>query len=210
MIVSLNEIETTILKAARGAGMEWGLAEEAAHAAAFLTRLCLPFEEPCLRLFSSRAWNANPVVEGACIRPDRLEARLCPIRTGAYLSDLGSADAMTLMHVVSPLLLLPFIATAKQNSDLAWKGVKLRFEPPNVALASIGPCALLASEAEKASLSPIAGDAFEGHLLVVHDGGVRVDDASWAKLHGYEALTYVPASAKSRVSGAGAGAIDND
>ena len=30
MIVSLNEIESLALKSARGAGMSWGLAEEAA------------------------------------------------------------------------------------------------------------------------------------------------------------------------------------
>ena len=41
-------------------------------------------------------------------------------------------------------------------------------------------------------------------------GGARVDEASWAKLQAFEALTYVPASAKSRASGAGAGEIDND
>ena len=33
MKISFHEIEMTILKAARGAGMEWGLAEEAAQAA---------------------------------------------------------------------------------------------------------------------------------------------------------------------------------
>jgi hypothetical protein len=41
-------------------------------------------------------------------------------------------------------------------------------------------------------------------------GGTRVEDTPWAKLQAYEALTYVPASVKSRLSGAGAGEIDND
>ncbi|NJO21709.1 MAG: DUF3726 domain-containing protein [Sphingomonadales bacterium] len=36
MIVSLNEIENLSLKACRGAGMSWGLAEEAAQAARWL------------------------------------------------------------------------------------------------------------------------------------------------------------------------------
>ena len=60
MIVSFNEIETTILKAARGAGMEWGLAEEAAQAARFLARLGLPFEAPFRQpVFLARLGNAS-------------------------------------------------------------------------------------------------------------------------------------------------------
>ena len=95
MIVSFNEIETTILKAARGAGMEWGLAEEAAQAARFLARLGLPFEAPLVNLLSTRAWETPPVLEGATLRPARPDASLCPVRAGAYLSDLGIAGAMS-------------------------------------------------------------------------------------------------------------------
>src|SRR5690349_10951505 len=104
MIVSLNEIETTILKAARGAGMEWGLAEEAGQSARFLARLELPFEAPFLDLFSSRAWDTSPVVEGASFKPRRADAWLCPIRTGAYLSDMGVAGEVKLERVLAPIL----------------------------------------------------------------------------------------------------------
>jgi hypothetical protein len=210
MIVSLNEIETTILKAARGAGMEWGLAEEAAQAARVLAPLGLPFEAPFLNLFSMRAWDTPPVLEGTKLRPGRADAWLCPIRTGAYLSDLGVAGVTRLERLVSPLLLLPFAARANRKIEMAWKGVRLRLAPLGVMVISGGPCALAANKAEEMSLSLFEYDQPEGSLRALQAGGARIDEASWAKLQGFEALTYVPASAKSRASGAGAGEIDND
>ena len=60
------------------------------------------------------------------------------------------------------------------------------------------------------SLSPFDDDRPEGSLRALQAGVARIYGASWAKLQGFEALTYVPASAKSRASGAGAGEIDND
>lgn len=210
MIVSLNEIETTILKAARGAGMEWGLAEEAAQAARVLARLSLPFEAPFLNLFSMRAWDTPPALEGTKLRPGRADAWLCPIRTGAYLSDLGVAGVTSLERLVSPLLLLPFAARANRKIEMAWKGVRLRLAPFGVIVISGEPCALAANRAQEMGLSPFDDDRPEGSLRPLQAGEARIDEASWVKLQGFEALTYVPASAKSRASGAGAGEIDND
>ncbi len=210
MIVSLNEIETTVLKAARGAGMEWGLAEEAAQAARFLARLGLPFEAPFLNLFSSRAWDTPPVLQGTKLRPGRADAWLCPIRTGAYLSDLGVAGGTRLERLVSPLLLLPFAAGANRKIEMTWKGVRLRLAPLGVMVISGEPCALAVNRAEEMSLSPFDDGRPERSLRALQAGGARIDEASWAKLQGFEALTYVPASAQSRASGAGAGEIDND
>ena len=210
MIVSYNEIETTILKAAHGAGMEWGLAEEAAQSARFLSRFGLPFEAPFLRLLASHAWETLPILDGKILRPIRADAWLCPIRTGAFLSDLGKPDVVTIKRLISPILLLPFVERAKQKVELAWRGVSLRLDPPIFAFASTEPCALAASEAEEVSLSAGDGDAFESRSPAFEGAGAKVEQALWAKLQCYEALTYVPASAKSRASGAGAGEIDND
>ena len=210
MIVSLNEIETTILKAARGAGMEWGLAEEAAQAARFLARLGLPFEAPFLNLLSSRAWDTPPVLQGAKLRPGRADAWLCPIRTGAYLSDLGVAGVTRLERLVSPLLLLPFAARSIEKIEMTWKGVRLRLASLGVMLISGEPCALAVNRAEEMGLSPFDDGRPEGSLRALQAGEARIDEASWTKLQGFEARTYVPASAQSRASGAGAGEIDND
>jgi Protein of unknown function (DUF3726) len=210
MIVSLNEIETTILKAARGAGMEWGLAEEAAQAARFLARLGLPFEVPFVFLLASGAWRTHPILDGMVLRPNAADAWLCPIRAGAYLSDLGEEAPTIIERVLSPMLLLPFAARRSASVALAWGKLNVRLDSPMVALASTDACALTAGHAEEVTVTASEGSCDDKNLRPLPIGGTTVDETSWAKLQSYEAMTYVPASAKSRLSGAGAGAIDND
>jgi hypothetical protein len=210
MIVSLNEIETTILKAARGAGMEWGLAEEAGQAARFLARHGLPFEAPFVTLLSSRAWRTAPWLDGMVVRPLIRDAFLCPVRTGAYLCDLARTGPVIVERLISPLLLLPFAARRSAAVEVAWGGLRLRLDASKVTADPATPCQLVASEAEKVELIPLEGARSDHRPPDVQVGGASVEEAFWAKLQGYEAMTYVPASAKSRASGAGAGEIDND
>jgi hypothetical protein len=210
MIVSLNEIETTILKAARGAGMEWGLADEAGQAARFLARHGLPFEAPFVTLLSSRAWRTAPWLDGMVVRPLIRDAFLCPVRTGAYLCDLARTGPVIVERLISPLLLLPFAARRSAAVEVAWGGLRLRLDASKVTADPATPCQLVASEAEKVELIPLEGARSDHRPPDVQIGGASVEEAPWAKLQGYEAMTYVPASAKSRASGAGAGEIDND
>ena len=210
MIVSFNEIETTILKAARGAGMEWGLAEEAARAARFLSQRDFSFEAPFLELFSSRAFETFPVREDTRLRPRRADQWLCPIRAGAYLSDLGGMGVSMIERLVSPILLLPFLSREDRKIEIAWKGVRLRLDPSHVMLLSGEPCALAVSKIEEVSLSQYDDDWPEVGSRPIGAVGAKIDEVLWAKLQAYETLTFVPASAKSRASGAGAGEIDND
>ena len=90
--------------------------------------------------------------------------------------------------------------------------MRLRLWPLGVTVISGEPCALAANKAGEVSLSSFdGGDGSKGLRRTLEaGGGARIDEACWAKLQAFEALTYVPASAKSRASGAGAGEIDND
>ena len=63
---------------------------------------------------------------------------------------------------------------------------------------------------EKLSLGEVARGRRGGETHLARSGGAVVDLDSWRELQRLEALTYVPASAKSRQRGAGAGHIDND
>ncbi|MFI5013866.1 MAG: DUF3726 domain-containing protein [Hyphomicrobiales bacterium] len=210
MIVSLNEIETTILKAARGAGMEWGLAEEAAQAARWLARLALPWAAPFAALLATGAWRVRPSIDGARLRPQSADAWLCPIRAGAYLSDLGETLPVIVERVLFPVLLLPFAARRASALELAWDGVTVRLEGETAAVANADAQALDSVRADEVTLTAPTGHRPMEVLPPARQGGAEVDAASWAKLRGFEALTYVPASVKSRLSGAGAALDDND
>jgi len=122
--LSRNEIESLCMKAARGAGFSWGLAEEAGFAAGWLAARGIDGTAPLLRLLKQRS--RHPAAAGA----PRLtpgfwhcsdSATLCPIATGAALLDTALlADGplrrdIRLDPVSIPVLILPFLARTAQT-----------------------------------------------------------------------------------------------
>ena len=96
MNLSLNEIEVMCKRAARGAGLPWGLAEEAAAASRFLTEVALPGADMLARLLERNdrrpvAMLAPMAAEG-CWRA--VSGRLCPVIAGSVLSDRAAARGM--------------------------------------------------------------------------------------------------------------------
>ncbi len=104
---SLGETAALALKAARGAGMSWGLAEETAASVVWLHSRGLPgISALCSYLGQYLGQAAAPhSPEGGC-----------PIMTGCALIDgmmdvpETSSQTLDLGHVHAPLLLLPFVA----------------------------------------------------------------------------------------------------
>ena len=106
MTFSLNEIEATAKRAARGAGYSWGLAEEAAKATRWL----------CARGIDGTRALAELLPLGLAQTPsthvpEQLQGTwagsgaLCPLATGALLSDLANqltGDPVTMQDVATP------------------------------------------------------------------------------------------------------------
>ena len=95
MAFSLNEIEATCKRAARGAGLPWGLAEEAGKAARWLTARGLPGAEELAEVLARNDGKSYgdlaPVsADGVWRAP---AGRLCPIVTGAALCDRAAEIA---------------------------------------------------------------------------------------------------------------------
>jgi hypothetical protein len=215
MILALNEIETTILKAARGAGMEWGLAEEAAAAAGWLARFRLPWAAPLLRTLEATAWRTPPVLDGTHLRPNSADGFLCPILCGAYLSDLRDNAPLTMERVLFPILLLPFAARRGTPFELSFDDVTLMWLAGEVAVAPKGLCRHGLERAGLVTLRPSAyipptGTSGLQRLRPGCAGGVVVAAEPWARLQRLEALTYVPASSQSRRRGAGPAGGEDD
>jgi uncharacterized protein DUF3726 len=218
MMVSRNEIESLALKAARGAGMSWGLAEEAAIAAGWLAGHGLPWAGTLActlaGMLADTGTTSAPLIEGQTIGPSRAGTRLCPIQAGAYLSDLGPpAAAMEVRDLLAPLWLAPFLAS--------WSGparaVRLSWEDADVL---VGLDTATGTDGSGASLSaPFAtrvAIASEPAILAPRRqplgraSGYDAPDEAWRALQQLEHRTYVPASTQSRLAGAGAGLLDND
>lgn len=218
---SLNEVEALARKAARGAGMSWGLAEETGKAVRWLALYGLPSLAPLVDLLS-----AQDGVDYADLRPvETLEPEgravwrapggaLCPIASGAALADLAAPIAAgretRLVQLREPMLLLPFVARAAR-----YEGVALAVDVAgaHAALGPGGPAPF--DDALAAARGPIDADVHaEADAPAPQPepgvGGVALPDELWERASAFAHRTYVPASEASRLTGAGAGTSDND
>lgn len=224
---SLNEIEAMARKAARGAGMSWGLAEEAGKAARWLALHDQPGLAALVDLLEWRDGRAHEMLrphettgaDGARLWQAAGDA-LCPVAAGTALVDfafdLRRADASIRLHTVrAPLLLLPFLARAAAEEGRAFAMTCGTPEqgPATARLSPggpIGPLPRLPGEADILIRPAADDDAHSKKAPPRVARGVTVDRRVWARAERLAHRTYVPASDGSRLSGAGAGLGDND
>ena len=202
---SLGETAALATKAARGAGMPWGLAEETGWAVSWLQARSLPGLAAlcqylkCLSNGTVTRWPNRPT--GGIF--------YCPVALGtAYLDGALPID-LTIDNVREPLLLLPFIA--KRNDD---QPMQVDFSDMYICLSTNGifnpdhDTSLLINHAKctiKNAINPPAITPYEfvSRVPSYFFGYVTALDEFAKK-------TYAPATEESRLAGAGAGLNDND
>lgn len=196
---SLGETAALALKATRGAGMSWGLAEETAASVVWLHSRGLPgMSALCGYLGSANTF--------------RTDEPACPIITGCALID-GSTEAPDRLSVSrdlglvqAPLLLLPFVArldpgtiwlhapglggVADQTDGDRWQSHCLR-----------GAASCRIEYRDRPQIDP----GRERLTRLGEQFACCVD-----RLGTFAHRTYAPATGQSRMSGAGAGLTDND
>ncbi len=218
MSLSLNELEVVVHKAALGAGLPVGFAEDAARLAGWLARAGLEPAAPVQRdlgeLLAGRA--------GRCAL-----RQLPPLLDGLVVAPDGETRTLELAE---PLLAAAALATAANDVGLsgqaAWRlpeggGVEVFASPDLVELRCDRPAALQRPGAARVTLRKIArGGAglplvfdtagFLARRQEVVERGLAVEPEAWAALRQLAARILVPASDRSRLAGAGAGDIDRD
>ncbi len=229
--LSRSEIESVCTKAARGAGMSWGLAEEAGYAAGWLASHGLDGAGVLARYLrgaQGKSWqDICPVVEPGEWRSSTLGQPLCPIALGATLSDhLGVNGALFDGHglrvgeVTSPVLLLPFIAMAVEAIN---NTICVRLEQDVVRVDASGTvigdvstlqavdCGVLviAVDVDTAKRDLSLLENRSDSALAASPPMTPLDSEALTFLYELSMRTTVPSSAASR-AGAGAVGSDND
>lgn len=208
--LSGNETETLCLKAARGGGMPWGLAEEAGFAAKWLQ---LRGVDGPAALLAHLDWLATRDFDAVCpISPEDLRPRdggiLCPIVTGATLSDMAELPQAPVGPVTAPILLVPFLHVVARQAErtvlATWRDGRVAVSPDG---RIDGPIDLL-SVAKEATLELADTDASEPESPESGQDR-RPSAACLARLNDYAMNITVPASRSSRID-AGAASDDND
>lgn len=216
MTFSLNEIEVTGKRAARGAGYSWGLAEEAGKAARWLTVHDLPGPEMLAELLTrndGRPYEALAPEPAAGPWQSR-SGPLCPLISGAALCDraqeIARGQAIELGATAYPLLLVPFAAAAAKLGAmtilLIWPDVRVEVGADGFALEG-DASALTARSVE--CVRCCKGDG--GMTMApVNLPGRAIAAETWSRLGAFAQRTFAPATEASRLAGAGAGLQDND
>lgn len=209
MNFSLNEVEALAKRATRGAGYPWGLAEEAGKATRWLCALGLDGTGELAKLLEldlAGALNAHAV--RTLRAPWQASHSLCPLMAGAALSDHAGVlarDALRMLQVARPLLIVPFAAAAARQAGAPvavssgdWGAVT-----DGTELTLSGPTPEHARELRVDCGSRLA-------LPASHESRAVPDPTQWATLNRFAQRTYAPATEESRRLGAGSAASDND
>ena len=204
MSYTLSEIETAAKRAARGAGLPWGIAEEAAQAVRWLEGYGLPgvsaFAGLLPKLDGKDCRRLGPA---SLVQPWGGEGGpLCPCMTGAAMSDHRGllAAGLDLGPTFAPILLLPFAARVGVV-EVKWAGTRCIVSEQGVYAEGE---TLLAVDVRAVHCTPSAAMRLDDRPrgLIPH--------GDWAVLSDYGARTFAPDTETSRTSGAGAGLTDND
>jgi len=189
---SLGEVTTLAIKAARGVGLPWGMADEAGFAVHWLQSSGCP---GAAALAGYLEWRDE--------RPTRPHD-LCPIHLGTAILDADRGVPELLGRVRQPLLLAPFLANCcRSGVEITWADTSLIASEAGL-FTEASREVLLTDEAECAAVRAVA-------KVVEHS--TRMEDfeaETISRLNYFAGRTYAPATEASRMSGAGAGVTDND
>lgn len=195
MIYSLSEIDAQCKKATRGAGFEWGHAEEAGKAARWLAKHELP-GATLLAAYLPQYFESPAQFQG-----------MCPIAAGAAICDNGNAITTQAVHfkqLAYPLLLLPYVAMLARERSL---NVMLSWDGERIVCNSKGICILEQTKPNTDKARDVCCEVSSNKQQVrrgqtAKRTGQFVDDTDWQVLASLAHHTYVPATEASR-QGAG-------
>ncbi len=237
MNTSINEVAALARKAARGAGYSWSMADEAAFATAWLCRNGL---NGAVLLAEHLNLTHEHGIQESKLQSLELPWRggpvgLCALSAGATLSDLAQCEhqqSETLNQIITPELLLPFLAYVSQRAQKKLNDDSLciktlivceRFEAHIHCMN--GVAGLNKFSATSATTAASSGKRsqfcdlnyqyqFTSHtpqkvreVSVSHRINIPANELE--SLNRFAANTYAPATEASR-QGAGAGNTDND
>ena len=220
--VSLSEIETTVTKAALGAGLPLGLAEEAGAAARHVAQVGLDpltaFLPALESLDSGRSAGFAPdAAPAGDFRP--AAARLSALAAGPSALDLLAAGEpeVRLLALDAPGVVVALALRASKRGPGAIRlrrdgraealcrgGALLLVGGTRDDLVAAGPCDLTLDVPEAC---PETAAATETARL---GEGAELDGALWGRLAALAARRLVAGTEASRLAGAGAGLVDRD
>ena len=205
MKVSFNELKSMSKGAARGAGFDWGYAEEISFAVVWLAKNGYNSATTLLTFLDNKT--IYPPINTNEIIWTNDKGDLDPIKTGVALLDLNISKPIVLESLFLPLLIVPFVS--QLENAMLLKGNNFKLVIKNGFIDNKAKC--LPSKSDILKISSIQEtqvfNKIEKYPLVKR---CKVDDDVWSRLEELTYRTYAPVTDESRILGAGSGLSDND
>ncbi|MFK7858594.1 MAG: DUF3726 domain-containing protein [Granulosicoccus sp.] len=207
---SLNEVASLAKRAVRGAGMSWGIAEEAASSVRWLTAHKLAGPALLARLLKKQAPRDNTSMSPATGSQGltRKAHHTCPLLAAAEFSDTSaiwahSKDACTeIPDLAYPLLMLPTIARVALRAgvwlQVSWDDMLISTDGQSVCIQ--GSLTMLTTEKTR-QFRCVVADTMKSVPQTTQRQSV--DKESWDLLESFAQRSYAPATEESRRLGAG-------
>ena len=215
---SMNEVFGLCAKASRGAGIPWGLAEEAASAVRWLHEFGWPGADLLCGCLQDLSNGAVTLFDGLPEQPGGLwgadSKALFPIMLGTVVNDraqrIAAGEQIEIKRVGWPLLVLPFVAGAMTHVEcslvLEWPGTLLDVRG-HACVHVAQKDTLLTSDTRALCCRMVSNESPGSAALSTRRrsvaSGTAVSQQTWEMLTEFARGTYVPASRHSRARGAG-------
>jgi hypothetical protein len=210
---SIGEIGALAVKASRGCGFSWGIAEEAGFAVKWLQARHLPGTAALCQYLTWYGTGHHvdwPEAVGK-------ESAYCPLRTGTAFADGALPANLSLVRLCFPLLIVPFLAcrTAGGHIRLEMEDIRLNISADSVSCTHNDTAILrpMAAAVISFHMEPDSSDGAMPYCFTPKHPLPRVPDHTSCcvnQLGRFAHNTYAPATEQSRLLGAGAGLNDND
>lgn len=207
---SFGEITALAKRATRGAGYAWGACEDASAATEWLSRNGLPGVEALSQALSTQ--ERSPMARITIGQPWTAAGgtHICPLVAGAALTDhiRQAADdgGITILGLRSPLLTVGCVGVFGEAIDrcyqLDWDEILIEVGRER-CLTKGSARDLSNSSTDKFKCIEI--DAAPPHNIPLCPARPSIAAAHWSHLEQLASQTYAPATAASRLSGAGPG-----
>ncbi|UCH39303.1 MAG: DUF3726 domain-containing protein [Gammaproteobacteria bacterium] len=213
--ITLAEIESSLRKAARACGLDWGVAEEAGKAARWLAAFNLPGPETTLRHLQNLCGQdyRNFIPDCDLVPWQASGGILCPIITGAALADRSAimleGSAIKLGPTAYPLLLAATLGQAARYHrtvfTTCWAGVRVNCFANGLTIAGNNDSLLLPEAPNVCCCREELSEPEQLPATLAYE----IDREIYDEIDRLAFQTYAPATEHSR-AGAGAGLTDND
>ena len=205
MKVSFNELKSMSKGAARGAGFDWGYAEDISFAVVWLAKNGYNSATTLLTFLDNKTIYPPTNINENIWTNDKGD--LDPIKTGVALLDLNISKTIVLKGIFLPLLIVPFVSQLKNVMLLEGNNLKLVAE--NGFFDS--KVKYLPARADVLKISSTQGtQVFNKIGEYPLTKRCEVDNDVWNRLEEFTYRTYAPVTDESRMLGAGSGLSDND